>query len=405
MITLTDYVVEDWSLNENRNRHEGYPIALRSIINRTSTEMARQVITKWPGFVETPLVSLRGLANLVGVEQILIKDESVRFDLKSFKALGGAYAVERQLIARVREATGLDDVGSAHLLSGEYRSITEAVTVCCATDGNHGRSVAWGAKLFGCRSIVYIHADVSEYRERAMRDLGAEVVRIDGNYDESVALAYDEAVQNDWILVSDTTDGDFLEICTDVMHGYTVMALEIVESLAHDRLPTHVFVQGGVGGLAAAVCGCFWETWGRNCPKIVTVEPKSADCILQSIRSGQIKLSPGDLNTVMAGLSCGKVSVLAWDILSSGVDAALTISDKTIPLSMRLLNDGVESDPSLQIGESGVAGLSGLVAARRDPMVSAALELDKESRVLLFGTEGATDPALFQKFVSAASSI
>jgi diaminopropionate ammonia-lyase len=335
------------------------------------------------------------LAQASRVSQILYKDESQRFGLKSFKALGGAYAVARQLQAaiyeRCAEKASIDD-----LLSKRYQSIIDEIVISCATDGNHGRSVAWGCQMFGCRCIIYIHRDVSVGRQQAMQAFGAEVIRIDGNYDASVRQADSEASLHNRIIVSDTSYPGYMEIPKDVAIGYTVMLAEAVEQM-QGSIPTHVFIQAGVGGLAAAVCAYFWELWAEQRPRFIIVEPEQANCLQQSARAGKAVAVEGDLDTLMAGLSCGEVSTLAWEILKPGANDFMTVSEDAVAPCMRLLANG---DPAIEAGESAVAGIAALIAARDDAEMSTILDLDESSRIFVIGTEGATDPELYQQLIS-----
>ena len=281
------------------------------------------------------------------------------------------------------------------LLQGEWKSEAAEIVVSCATDGNHGRSVAWGAQMFGCGCVIYIHKDVSEGRKQAMEAFGAQVVRISGNYDESVRLADSEAKAHDRVIVSDTSYEGYMEIPKDVALGYTVMLSEIVEQLDGD-IPTHVFVQGGVGGLASAVCGYFWDLWGAQRPRFIIVEPEQANCLQKSAQAGKPVVVEGDLETLMAGLACGEVSTLAWRILHNGADDFMTLSEDAIPQAMRFLAHG---ENRIEAGESAVPGFAAAVIARQDGSYSQALGLGAESKVLVIGTEGATDPELYQQLV------
>ncbi|HEX2117036.1 MAG TPA: diaminopropionate ammonia-lyase, partial [Alphaproteobacteria bacterium] len=324
------------------------------------------------------------------------KDESGRFGLGSFKALGGAYAVLRQLQAR------LGGISSTELRSGQHRASTAAVTVTCATDGNHGRSVAWGAQLFGCRCVIYIHEKVSQGRADAIARYGAQVRRVPGTYDDAVRQAARDADANGWIVVSDTSYPGYTEIPRDVMQGYTVM---MDEALAQwpGAAPTHVFIQAGVGGLAAAVCGHLWETLREKRPRVVVVEPERAACLFESAAQGRAASIHGALDTMMAGLACGETSILAWEILEEGASDFLTVAEEAAATCMRLLADGVDGDPPVVAGESAVAGLAGLLGAAARPALARALGLDASSRVLLFGSEGDTDPALYEKIVGRSA--
>jgi len=362
---------------ENQNRYspstaENDPGPLFSTLElRTS----RNTISAWPGYQPTPLIRLPGLARYLNVREIRYKDEGARFGLGSFKALGGAYAVY------------------SLLASNPDRS---AITVTTATDGNHGLSVAWGAESAGCRCVIFIHEKVSAGRERALKSKGADVIRIDGNYDESVRQCYRAAAANDWIVISDTSKDDSgNEVARVVMAGYSVMVAEIIEQLAGD-VPTHVFVQGGVGGLAATVCECFHLAWGEAAPRFVIVEPELAPCLFESCKKGERVATDVVEETVMAGLSCGEVSAIAWPTLCRFTDDFLTIPDFVVAPTMRLLADGPFFDPPIVAGESAVAGLAGLICSSRHASLASALQLDQASRVLVIGTEGATDQALYE---------
>ena len=222
----------------------------------------------------------------MGVAELHYKDESDRFGLGSFKALGGAYAVANALRHRVMAALGIAEVASRDLLSGAFSDVVGQATVTCATDGNHGRSVAWGAQLFGCRCVIFAHESVSQGRRDAIGHYGAQVREVTGNYDAAVRHATAAAATEGWTVVSDTSYPGYCEIPLDVMHGYGAMAAEVVQQLADSQPPTHVFAQAGVGALAAAVCATFWLQWGEWRPRFVVVEPTRADCVYRSLEAG-----------------------------------------------------------------------------------------------------------------------
>ncbi|RDD62788.1 diaminopropionate ammonia-lyase [Ferruginivarius sediminum] len=370
----------------------------RAVLSAEGCRAARAEISTWPGYAPTPLVDLPGLAKALGLGRVRYKDESRRFELNSFKALGGAYAVMRLLIGEIERRKGISGVTSKDLLARTHADVTGDITVTCATDGNHGRSVAWGARNFGCNCTIFIHATVSEGRKQAIERYGARVERVAGNYDDSIKHAARAAAENGWFVVSDTSYEGYMDVPRDVMQGYTVMADEIVDQLEGDG-PSHLFVQGGVGGFPAAVISQFWETWGTDRPRAVVVEPDKAACIFESMRQGHPTAVAGDLDTVMAGLACGEVSLLAWEILDQGADDVMEVSDAGVPACMRLLARGADGDPPLVAGESAVAGLLGLIAAMRDPDVAGQLGLGPESDVLLIGSEGDTDPELYREIV------
>lgn len=379
----------------------GFPARLEEVLGAAACETARGVIRSWPGYRPSPLHALRGLADQLGIAGLYYKDESRRFGLGSFKALGGSYAVLRLLARELSESTGRP-VPDADVVAGKLSEAAGNITVVTATDGNHGRSVAWGAQMFGCRCFIYMHSGVSKGRAAAVEDLGARVVWVDGNYDDSVRQAAADAAEHGWFVVSDTSWEGYSEMPRQVMAGYTVMTDEIAGQLPGGVVPTHVFVQGGCGGLAGAVLAHFWRTFGERCPRFVVVEPDRADCLYKSARNGRRTDVHITDETVMAGLSCGEVSLLGWEILNAGANDYMTITDELVAPAMSLLAEGAAGDKPIVAGESAVAGLAGLIAARRNSNLSRRLGLDERSLVLVFGTEGATDPAIYRSIVGRA---
>jgi diaminopropionate ammonia-lyase len=375
-----------------------YPEELKSIASLENTAEAIEEISQWPGYEVTPLHNLSSLSANLNVDKIWYKDESRRFQLKSFKALGGSFAVARQLQKKLSEVTG-ETPSVQDLLDHKFDDIVSKTVITCATDGNHGRSVSWGCEMFGCPCVIYIHRDVSKGRQQAMEAFGADVIRITGNYDDSVKLADSEAKHHNRIIVSDTSYEGYMDIPKDVALGYTVLLAESVEQMQGD-IPTHVFIQGGVGGLASAVCAYFWELWGEQRPRFIVVEPINANCLQESARAGKPIVVDGDLDTLMAGLACGEVSALAWEILDVGANDFLTINEEAVPLTMQLLADGFGEDAKIEAGESAVAGLSALITARHSTDESRALGLDESSRIYILGTEGATDPELYEQLIN-----
>ena len=373
--------------NAAARRDAPWTPAQDAILSDAAFARARAAIASWPGYAPTPLHRLPGLAAEIGVAEIWWKDEGPRFGLGSFKALGGAYAVA-QVIAREAQAAGLSPA-----------EIAPRLTVCCATDGNHGRSVAWGAQRFGCRCVIFIHATVSEGRRRAIEAYGAEVRRTAGNYDDSVREAEATAKAEGWTVVSDTSYPGYMEIPKDVMQGYELMAAEAFDALPAP--PTHVFLQTGVGGMAAAVAAQAKRRWGAARPAILLADPDRSACWAESFRAGAPTPIHGDLDTLMAGLACGEVSALAWEILRDHADAAIAIPDAAAVEMMRRLACPPPPDPPVVAGESATAGLAALAAAMEDPQARAALGLGPDARVLLFGTEADTDPDLYEKLVGA----
>jgi diaminopropionate ammonia-lyase len=385
------------AMNQAARRDAPWTAAQDEILNDAALAQARRSIGAWPGYAPTPLVALPGLAAEAGVAAIHYKDEAGRFGLGSFKALGGAYAVARVILARA-EAAGLA-LTMEDIVAGRGGAAARDLTVCCATDGNHGRSVAWGAQNFGCACVIFIHETVSEARKAAIEAFGAEVRRTKGNYDDSIREAQATAQAEGWIVVSDTSYPGYTDIPRHVMQGYEVMAAEAFEALRSP--PTHVFLQTGVGGMAAAVAAQAKRRWGAVRPMIVLVDPDRSACWLETFRAGRPTAVKGDLDTVMAGLACGDVSLLAWDIIKDHGDAVMAVTDADAIAMMRRLARPERGDPPLVAGESAVAGLVALVLAMGDREARAALGLEPESRILVFGTEGDTDPELYRELVGA----
>ena len=348
---------------------------------------ARAEITAWPGYAPTPLRDLPVLAMQAGVASVQVKDESGRFGLGSFKALGGAYAVLGVMQAELARQGIAKAATAAELMAGVHAGA--GITVTCATDGNHGRSVAWGAQRFGADCVIFVHPGVSQGRRDAIAGFGAEVREAPGTYDDSVRAAA-AASEHGWHVVSDTSWPGYTEIPREVMQGYRLMAAEALESWSGPP-PTHAFVQAGVGGMAAAVSVQLRTL--QPAPALVVVEPHDAACLMASAEAGTITAA-GSLDTVMAGLACGEPSLIAWQELERAAAAFLSIPDAAAVGAMRVLAGcGVVS------GESGAAGMAGLLRAAADPQARAALGLDRSSRILLFSTEGATDPELYARLL------
>lgn len=370
--------------------------AAHHILKAEDFARAWDEITSWQGYEATPLYELPTMAAELGIAALYYKDEGPRFGLGSFKALGGSYSALRLLKDQIASKTG-QDVPLSEIATGQYATLCSEITLVSATDGNHGRSLAWGCQRYGARCRIYIHAEVSEGRADAMRAFGAEVVRIDGDYDASVALARDEAEANGWFVVSDTSWPGYTEPPRDVMAGYGVMAREMADAL--DQPPTHVFLQGGVGGMAAAVTAALRQAWPTGGPRIVVVEPVLAACLFASARAGQLTNVVIEEETLMAGLSCGEPSPLAWPILHQEASDFLTIPEAVVPPAMRLLARPSGDDPAIEGGECSAAGLGALIAARRSAALANTMGLDADARVLLLGTEGVTDPEIYARIM------
>ena len=382
------------------NRHPDYRTRLASIDAETLGIAAAREVDRFLGHrdnhTETPLQTLPGLAAELGLAELHIKDEGHRLGLGSFKALGGSYAVIRLVLEESSRRLGRTiDVGELH--DAAVKAIAATMTFACATDGNHGRSVAQGAALVGARSVIFVHGGVSDQRVAAIARFGAEMVRVDGTYDDSVVEAARVAGEKSWTIVSDTFWPGYDRIPLLVMQGYTAIVHEALRQLAEP--PTHVFVQAGVGGIAAAVAGHLALVLGDRRPLFVVVEPARAACLLETAKAGHIvKIAHGE-PTVMAMLECYEPSQVAWRILARAADAFMTVDEDEAIAAMNRLARPVAQDPAIVGGESGVAGLAGLMRAATMADIGAKLALDRSSRVLVINTEGATDPVRYTELV------
>lgn len=336
-----------------------------------------------PGFAETPLVELPFLAKELGVGELWVKDEFKRCGLNAFKVLGASYAIHRFLRLRTDKAP---------------------LTFCTATDGNHGRAVAWAARQLGHKAVIFVPANTVAARIEAIRGEGAEVVVVEGTYDDAVKRAAAEAKAHKWQVISDTAYPGYMEIPAWIMEGYTTLFEEAMRQLtAAGRRPASVvLLQAGVGGLPCAGTLYFWRRGQR--PTLIAVEPLEADCLRESIASpdGGIRVAQGKQDSIMAGLNCGTPSLLAWPLIRAGMHGFLAIDDDYAREAMRRLASGLGGDPRVISGESGAAGLGGLLALCGERSLSDArgeAGLGPDARVLLLNTEGATDPVSYERIV------
>ncbi len=377
----------------------GKPFSNKAVQEWLPTEdfvTAIEEITQWEGYTPTPLFNLQELAASLALDKLMYKDEGPRFGLGSFKALGGPYAALRVL---QRQISNLPDrkVSLRDIRLGKYSREAAEITMVSATDGNHGRSLAWGCQRFGVPCKIYIHAKVSEERSSAMRNFGAEVIRINGTYDDSVEFARIAADKNKWIVVSDTSWPGYFEPPRDVMLGYGMLTSEINEKLT--RAHTHIFLQSACGGFAASVVSALRHFWGDQTPRVVIVESELAACLFECAKANKLTSVRIKEETIMAGLSCGEPSDMAWEVLSEEASDFITIPDNIVPPTVRLLACPEGNDHVIKAGESAVAGLAVLFCASKQPGLREKLGLDKNSRVLLIGTEGVTDAEIFARIM------
>lgn len=361
-------------------------------LSRESAERARNFHKTFPMYSPTPLRHLPNTAKILGLGDIYVKDESYRFGLNAFKVLGGSFAIGNYIAKKY--GRDISETGFDVLTSEPFRSALGDITFITATDGNHGRGVAWTAARLGTKSVVYLPKGSARERLDNILAEGADAKITDLNYDDTVRMASVDAEANGWVLVQDTSADGYTDIPMHIMQGYCTMVLEAYEQLPEK--PTHIFLQAGVGSMAGATAGLFVSLYGEDCPVIVIVEPDKADCIYRTAEAddGELRFVSGELDTIMAGLACGEPCGIAWDVLKNCADYFISCPDYTAAKGMRILGNPVLGDDRVISGESGAAGFGCAAAIMTDPELAPIREklgLDSSSRVLFFSTEGATD--------------
>ncbi len=377
-------------------RNVAYPT-----FSRAAAENAMKFHSGIPGYKATPLAHLGKLAKVWSLNDIYVKDESYRFGLNAFKVLGGSYAVANILCEKL--GRNLEEIDFAYLISAEVRKQLGEMTFITATDGNHGRGIAWAAEKLQQKAIVYMPKGSAPARVKSIENHGATVHVTDLNYDDAVRLANEEATRNGWYMVQDTAWEGYEKIPTWIMQGYMTMALEAFQQMGQIK-PSHVFIQAGVGALAGAVQGLLVEYFKDDAPVVVIVEPKNAACLYHSaqIGDGQPHAVTGDLETIMAGLACGEPNPIGWDILKQSASCFMSVADYLAANGMRILSCPVLGDDRIIAGESGPIGIGVLDLIMNDleyRELKEALKLNSESTVLMFNTEGNTDPVNFREIV------
>ena len=386
-----------WTLNQMPPAQDAH----LSIMSPENVETARTFHRSFPQYAPTPLARLDGMARHLGLRGLFVKDESYRFGLNAFKVLGGSYAMARCIAGQL----GRDMAGMTYdyLTSEAFRAEFGQTVFFTATDGNHGRGVAWAARQLGQKAVVRMPKGSSQRRFDHIAREGAQVTIEQVNYDDCVRLAAAEAAQTPrGVVIQDTAWEGYEEIPAWIMQGYGTMAAEAAEQLG--RRPTHVLVQAGVGSLAGAVVGYFSNLYPENPPRFIVVEARAADCLYRGAAAGDgaPRTVGGDLRTIMAGLACGEPNPVSWDLLRSRAAAFLSCPDWVSVRGMRMLAAPVKGDPAVTSGESGAVGMGALSVLLEDPAYAPlrrALELDRDSQVLLFSTEGDTDPEQYRKIV------
>jgi len=349
--------------------------SILNVLPKHEIDEAYKVISRWDNYSSTPLIPLKKLSEKLKINNIFYKDESKRFHLKSFKALGGAYAVQKV-------TKGNKDI-----------------VISTATAGNHGRSVAWGSKKLGLKCKIFISEYVSEFRAKAMRSFGADVIRVKGNYDNSLKECIMQSKKNNWQIVQDVAWEDYKLVPTLTMAGYSVMMKEISEQI-NDQKISHVILQAGVGGMAAAMVAGI-ARYLDNVPIIIVVEPENAACVLESIKVGKIEKISIKNESLMGGMSCDEVSMVPWEILKNSVSHCVTVSDNYIAKTIKSLAKCEFSSEKIVGGECSTPGIISLAGLCNDFETRKEINLNKDSNVLLFGCEGDADEELYKKLLNS----
>jgi len=357
--------------------NKNYSFDKKQILNSLSEQEiddAYSSISKWEGYAPTPLISLNKLSKELNLNKIFYKDENKRFDLKSFKALGGAYAVEK-------------------ITKGN-----KDIIVATATAGNHGRSVAWGARRLGLKCKIFISEFVSDARGQAMTDLGADVIKVKGNYEKSLIECIKQSTENNWQIVQDVAWKNYMQVPTYTMAGYTVMMKEIVDQIDNEKI-SHIILQAGVGGMAGAMVAGI-ARYLDNVPVTMVVEPDSAACVLESLKTGKIEKIDIKRESLMGGMSCGEVSLVPWEILKNSVKHCISLPDDDIAKTMKLLGNANFSEEKIIAGENSAPGVISLITSCEDEKIKEKIGLNKDSNVMLIGCEGDTDQKMYQKLIN-----
>ena len=365
-----------WSIssflkNKNYSFDKGQ---ILNTLSKNDMDEAYSSISKWNNYYPTPLIKLNKLSKELNLNKIFYKDESKRFDLKSFKALGGAYAAEK-------------------ITKGN-----KDIIISTATAGNHGRSVAWGARRLNLKCKIFISENVSDARGKAMADLGADVIKVKGNYENSLIECIKQSTENNWQIVQDVAWKDYMLVPKYTMAGYTVMMKEIVDQIKHDKI-THIILQAGVGGMAGAMVAGI-AGYLKNIPEIIVVEPDSAACVMESIKTGKIEKIDIKRESLMGGMSCGEVSLVPWEILKNSVKFCISLPDNNIAKTMKLLGNSTFSEEKIIAGENSAPGVISLIASCVDDKIKERIKLNSKSNILVIGCEGDTDKEMYQNLIS-----
>ena len=362
---------ENFLVNKNNNFNK---TEILKILSHEDIDEAFKTISSWKNYSPTPLIFLNKLNKKLKLNKIFYKDESKRFHLKSFKALGGAYAVEK-------------------IIKGNDKKV-----ISTATAGNHGRSVAWGSQKNNLECKIFISEFVSESRAQVMRSFGADVIRVKGNYEDSLNECIKQSKKNNWQIVQDVAWEDYKLVPKLTMAGYSVMMKEVSEQITNEKI-SHIILQAGVGGMAAAMVAGI-ARYLDHIPQIIVVEPDSAACVLESIKKGKIEKISIEKESIMGGMSCGEVSLVPWEILKNSVHFCVTVPDDYISKTVKYLANKEFSEEKIIGGECSTPGIASLIGLSNDHETRKKISLNENSNVLLFGCEGDADEELYQKLLA-----
>lgn len=392
-----DWIIKNHKSKDLSKAKEMFPIE--------TARLARHLHSQIPGYYITRLAALPNLATMLGVGGIYVKNEGERMELNSFKVMGGSFAIFKFFQDKLNISE--DQLSFEYLTSEEVKKQLGEITFASATDGNHGRGIAWAAKMLGQKCMIYVHSETSQARIDAIRAYGATVKIIPGNYDHAVRQCVVDAQKNGWEVISDTSWDGYTKVPTRIMQGYTTMLLETQKQFSSQGIeyPTHVFVQAGVGALAASVIGFYSALCnGVTPPKFIVVEPETAACVFETAKydDGKTHDIDGSLSTIMAGLACGETSPIAWEILKENADVFMKVPDYVAARGMRIMATPLKGDPMIISGESGAVTLGALYQLLTLPgneELKDYLDINHKSNILFINTEGNTDPKSFRKIV------
>lgn len=388
-----------WNLVDRRNNKGKVDI---SNLSEDKIKGVREFHKSFHEYYVTPLHKLENLAKYYGLKNIFVKDESYRFNLNAFKVLGGAYAIGKYLSNKLD--IDISKVSFEYFKSKEIREKLGDITFVTATDGNHGRGVAWAANQLGQKSVVYLPRVACKSRLEAIKREGGQASIIDGNYDDAVRLSKEMARKHGWVVIQDTAWEGYKEIPSWIMEGYGSLIHETMEQLKKEGIerPSHVFLQAGVGSFAASIQGYLANKFKGERPVTVIIEPDDANCLYKSSLSGERKIVTGDMPTIMAGLACGEPNIISYEILKAYSDGYLSCPDYLAGKAMRILAAPLKGDPQIIAGESGAIGIgviSEIMEKKEYKDLREKLKLDKDSTVLVISTEGDTDPEGYREIV------